>query len=238
VPLIESLRKKDFFSDEYYKNEYVFEFEDMIAVELKQLKDCLTPGGPGEQGARHLYGAKEWAKALFKQREEEGQPPLVTLDASCYGGKVSKTVPRRQWEALVERYPNKVINVKNIHLVQSLVGRSLYSAPLEWWYALYRKEDLYLFCSEELRYRTSESMSDVSDFLGLPSFDFTPVVDEGMYNVGDQSGSAEYDIATKWNATAVLDDIPISDELRKEYIDFMKPYNERLFELAGKRCDW
>jgi len=156
----------------------------------------------------------------------------------AYGGEVSKDVPRRQWQDLVERYPNKVINVQNLHTVQSLVGPSLNTLPVEWWYALYRKEDLYLFCNEDLRYRTADSMSDVSDFLGLPSFDFNDVVNAGPYNVGDHTGC---NIITTWNSTSTApssDGIPISDELRKEYMDFVKPYNERLFELAGKRCNW
>ena len=32
--------------------------------------------------------------------------------------------------------------------------------------------------------------------------------------------------------------IPLSEEVRQEYLDFVRPYNERLFTLIGKRCDW
>jgi hypothetical protein len=79
-------------------------------------------------------------------------------------------------------------------------------------------------------------MSNVSDFLGLPSFDFTNVTSAGLYNVGGHTG---YDTVTQWNNTNYAPDtIPISKELRKEYLNFVNPFNERLFQLIGKRCDW
>jgi hypothetical protein len=58
-----------------------------------------------------------------------------------------------------------------------------------------------------------------------------------MFNVGGHVG---YDTVTKWNETDSVDwsDIPISVDLRKRYMDFMYPYNERLFSLIGKRCHW
>ncbi len=246
-------------------DEYLFSFEQLIEAEMVVLKECLKKGGAGEQGAKALYGSKPWAMPLFKQREklEEQQqqqlkgnrhtppsgsdelPPLVTMDDSCYGDTVSATVPRIQWKELVESYPHKIINVKNLHLVQSIIGRSLYSLPLEWWYELYPSDDLYLVCNEDLKYRPSKTMSDVSDFLGLPAFDFDPVVTKGMYNVGGNDG---YDRVTDWEKVKTTttrtnhkksgDGIPISDELRAKYLSFVKPYNERLFELAEKRCDW
>lgn len=135
----------------------------------------------------------------------------------------------------MEEYPNKVINLPNLHVVQSLVGRSLYTLPLEWWYALYPKDDLYVLCNEDLKYRSSESMSSVTEFLGLPSFDFSEVTSAGMFNTGGNTG---YDTVTKWDESAAADDIPISSELRNEYMEFVKPFNERLFKLIGKRCNW
>ena len=87
-------------------------------------------------------------------------------------------------------------------------------------------------------------MSEVSDFLGLPSFNFDSVVNEGMYNVGGHEG---YDTITEWTdgkdevnpkSKKKYDGIPISDDLKKRYLAFVKPFNERLFELADKRCDW
>lgn len=240
-PLLEQLRNMERAnhprSDEWYMANKVFSFEDLIRAELKQLRICLAPGGPGELGAQELFGTTAWGATLMEQRRREGKTPLVTMDESCYGRRVSKNVPRIQWQNLVEEYPKKIINVPNLHLVQSLIGRSLYVLPLEWWYALYPMRDLYIVCNEDLRYRTNDAMSDVSDFLGLPRFNYTNVTSTGLYNVGGHRG---YDTVTEWNETNdyAYDDIPISKELRKEYLDFVEPFNERLFQLTGKRCDW
>jgi hypothetical protein len=239
-PLLDNLRKNERaiqnHSDELYIQNKIFSFEELIRAELKLLKVCLQPGGAGEMGAQSLYGTIEWAATVMEQRRQHGKPPLVTIDESCYGGRVSRSVPRRQWKHLVEIHPKKIIDVPNLHLVQSLIGRSLYALPLEWWYGLYSERDLYLVCSEDLRFRPNEVMSNVSDFLGLPAFDFTNVTSAGLYNVGGHTG---YDTVTQWNHTNYTPDaIPISKELRKEYLKFVKPFNERLFQLVGKRCDW
>lgn len=250
-------------TDDQIMKRYFFSFEEMILAELKLLKECLKKGGKGELGAKRLYGNKSWAKVLFQRREDSWNetkwkqshhhsphnlPPLITLDESCYGDFVSKKVPRRQWQELVDQHPHKIINVSNLHLVQSLLGRSIYSLPLEWWYDLYPNKDLYLVCNEDLKYRTSQTMSELSEFLGLPKFDFDDVVNKGMYNVGGNEG---YDKVTTWGTQERNDDgskeeatgnndaiIPLSDGLKKEVLSFVEPYNERLFEISGKRCNW
>lgn len=245
-PLIDRLRKEDLEKNihhdtEWYMQNFVFSFEDLVSAELKVLKKCLKPGGKAEKAAEIAYGNTEWATSEFSRRKAAGEDPLVVLDeSSCYEVSTSKTVPRRQWEEIAEKNPSKIIDVDNLHVVQSIVGRSLYVLPLEWWYGLYRKEDLYLFCNEDLRHRSVESMSSVTSFLGLPSFDFTNVTSVGMYNTGGNTG---YDTVTRWdkkNVTAVVtdDQIPISEELRREYMEFVEPYNERLYRLVGKRCNW
>ncbi len=240
-PLLDRLRKEDLkkgknHSDEWYVDKFVFSFDDLIAAELKELKECLKAGGRGERATRQIYGDIEWATLEYSKRSRTGLPPFISIDETCYGKKVSNTVPRRQWKDMVEKHPDKIINVKNLHLVQSLVGRSLYSLPLEWWYALYPKEELYLFCNEDLRYNTSQSMSTLSDLLGLPTFDFTNITKKGMYNMGGNTG---YDEVTNWNSIKqVSESIQISDKLKREYLDFVEPYNDRLFDVAGKRCNW
>jgi hypothetical protein len=240
--MIETIISKNM-TDEKIIDTFFFSFNDLIQAELKLLKKCLKKGGDAESGAKHLYGHKAWAKRLFTERMEHDnktmhtKPPLMTLDESCYGGTVSSTVPRIQWKKLVELHPKKMINVQNLHLVQSMVGRSLYSLPLEWWYELYPKKDLFLVCNEDLKFQPSETMSEVSEFLGLPKFNFENVVDQGLYNVGGHEG---YDKVTDWKSVAnsIDDGIPISDEVRKKYLAFVKPYNERLFQMTGTSCNW
>ncbi len=222
-------------TDEEIKQKYLFSFEQMIRAELGVLKECLKSGGRGELNTKRIYGEKDWALPNLRLKEREGVP-LIAIDESCYG-PISETLPKHQWEELFEQYPEKVIYPDNLHVVQSIVGRSLYTLPLEWWYAMYPKGDLHVVCSEDLKYSANEVLTEVSDFLGLPAFDFTKVVAKGMYNVGENRG---YYVATNWNSALspqnAMDEIPLSKIVKEEYLSFTRPYNERLFYLIGKRC--
>ena len=249
-------------SEDYYRENHLFSFEDMLKAELKVLRECFEPGGRGELKAKERFGKMSWAIDEFQRRKEEGLPPLIDLDDHCYGDKVKHLVPRRQWADLIEANPDKIINLPNLHLVQSFIGRSLYTLPLEWWYIAYPAEDIYLVCNEEMRDNTAGMLNHLTSWLGLPEFDFSEVVAQGMFNVGGNRG---YDLATPWEEVeqeaaagenAEIEDemkqkldehdlleereenIPISDELRQELLDFVRPFNERLFQLTGQRCSW
>lgn len=222
------------------KKKKLFTFEELVSAELKVLKKCLKPGGRAETGAQEKYGSKPWFQRDHKIRKEHGLPPLRDMEAECYGHKVSSKVPRKQWEQLIDENPDKILKLPNLQLVESIVGRGLYVLPLEWWYVIFGKENIFVVCSEDLRKNTAESVSRVSDFLGLPKFDFNDVVSEGMFNVGGHKG---YDTLTNWNSTQQkshfsLDSIPISDALKQEFSEFVQPFNDRLFELTGTVCNW
>lgn len=253
TPTLESLRKgkihgiKRGQSDEFYET-YLFSFEDMMRAELQTLRECLAaPDGAAVLGARETWGSQPWAEKEYKRREELGLPPMVDLDLFCYGDKVSKKVPRKQWIELMERYPEKIIERQNLHLKQSFIGRSLYALPLEWWYAVFKSSDIYFVCTEELQDMSGEPLNRLGQFLGLSSYNFSDAVSQGAYNVGGHRG---YNEETSWtdieeekgsNTTTSLaesKEIPLSDEFREELEDFIRPYNERLFELVGRRCDW
>lgn len=219
--------------DDYYAD-YLFSFEEMIEAELTSLKECLKPGGYGEIDTREFYIKTSWAVTEFERREREGLAPMINLDQSCYG-KESKVAPRAQWDELVKKNPKKLIDLKNLHLLEAFIGRGLYSLPLDWYYALYPEKDIYLVCTEDLKRQPAATMSDLSDFLGLPPFNFTDVVYKGMYNVGTHQG---YETATKWKTGNEHTDIPISVKLKEEVLSFIKPYTERLFAMTKKKCDW
>lgn len=238
TPAIHTLMSKDkarnrIHSEQYY-HQFLFSFEQLIEAELDNLEDCLKTSGRGESSTELMFNSLEEYSHEFKRRKGENLPPLIAIDDVCYGDDE----PRQQFQDLVKKYPEKILEkVPNMHLVQSLIGRSIYVLPLEFWYAIYPHDLLYVVCNEDLRRKPAESLSGVSDFLGLPPFDFSEVVEQGLFNVG---GNIGYDTVTKWNETETVDlnDIPISIHLRKRYLDFMHSYNERLFRLIGKRCDW
>lgn len=234
--------------DDYYAQHHLFSFEEMLRAELTVLQECFAPDGPGQVQTEERYGKKSWAKQEFKRRKDNGLAPLIDLDETCYGGRVSKDVPRKQWADLLAANPEKFVDLPHLFLSQALLGRSLYVFPLEWWYMTYPKEDIYFICTEEMRDMSGEPINQLSQFLGLPNFNFSTVVGEGMYNVGGHKG---YDKEVTWkqaeeeqsngdgdNEESSGGEIPLSDDFRKELNDFIQPYNERLFELIGRRCNW
>jgi len=233
-------------SDEYYE-QHLFSFEEMLRAELAVLKECFAPGGPGQVETERMYGTKSWAKDEFQRRKENKLPPLIDLDETCYGNRVSKDVPRKQWADLLAAHPEKFVDLPHLFLSQALLGRSLYVFPLEWWYITFPKEEIYFICTEEMRDMTGEPINELTQFLGLPSYNFSSVVGEGMYNVGGHKG---YDKEVTWDEVEKeteeeftgehlsSGEIPLSDAFREELSEFIRPYNERLFDLIGRRCNW
>jgi len=110
-------------------------------------------------------------------------------------------------------------------------------------------------CTEHMSTNAEVTMENVTQFLGLPNFDFSNVTGAGRYNVGSHRG---YDTVTPGEDSNVDDDdseeegrrmnldysqteselASISDDLMLELLDFYRPYNERLFKLIGKACPW
>lgn len=245
--------------------QFVFSFEEMIRAELNVLRQCLDPEhGAAIVQARETWGSQRWAAPEYIRRSEEGLGPMADLDGFCYGDDVNSTVPRLQWAELMARNPKKVMIDKDLHLVQSLLGRSIYTLPLEWWYAVFDKKDIYFMCTEELRDLSGTPLNSLGSFLGLPTFNFSIVVGEGAFNVAGHKG---YDKEVSWDeidreeaahnkestitgGDSVGEDnqqqhdeesssqIPLSAEFRQELEDFLRPYNERLYALTGKRCNW
>jgi hypothetical protein len=235
--------------NESYYEEFLFSFEDLIVAELAILRECLSiPNGTAVSGARKAWGTKAWASAEYERRSSLGLDPLVDIDGFCYGGQISRRFIRKQWVSLFQKYPKKIIPNKNLQLTQAMIGRGLYTFPLEWWYAVFNSKDIHFLCTEELRDLTGEPLNKLGQFLGLPSFNFSDTVNRGAYNVGGHHG---YDNEVSWNEleeehstneTDVHDimkeDIPLSPEILLELQNFVRPYNERLFKLVGRRCDW
>jgi hypothetical protein len=262
---------------DYYKS-FLFTFEELMRAELEQLKKCLDPiHGFGANATRSLWGKRKWTQPELDRRmstpyEKTGElQPLMDLDGVCYGERVNRTVLLEQWAELQMKQPHKVMLESNIHLKQSLIGRSLYVFPLEWWYLMYKPEAIYFLCTEELSDLSGRPLNEMaSNHLGLPWFNFSSVVAEGAFNVGDNRG---YDQATSWeqvaeaekedvrqqqdgNAATIMGDedgiqngsnngivtegaeIPLSAELLQDLQEFIRPINERLYELVGRRCNW
>mmetsp|Transcript_22986 Transcript_22986/g.47349 ORF Transcript_22986/g.47349 Transcript_22986/m.47349 type:complete len:767 (+) Transcript_22986:65-2365(+) len=253
-------------SDEFYLKHHLFTFEELAYSELKVLKSCLEPGGEGEKWTYRKYGKKSsmFFHQSFETRKKSSQlSPLIHLDGACYNATKSKPVPRAQWVDLAKENPKKVLLLPNLQLTQSIIGRGLYALPLEWWYEVFsssspkklNEDRIFVVCTEHMSTNAEVTMENVTQFLGLPNFDFSNVTGAGRYNVGSHRG---YDTVTPGEDSNVDDDdseeegrrmnldysqteselASISDDLMLELLDFYRPYNERLFKLIGKACPW
>jgi hypothetical protein len=224
--------------DSFYE-QYLYTFEEMVVAELKVLNECLsTTNGSAIIGAKMRWGDQSWIKHEFTRRTTLGLPPLAALDEFCYGDILNANVPKKQWIDLNEKYPEKVIDATNVHLKQSIVGRGLYTLPLEWWYGAFRtNKELFFVCTEELSDRSGKGLNQLGDFLGLPvnQYNFSESIAGGAYNV---AGFRGYDQEVPLDMLENKSEIPLSKNVRKMLDEFVKPYNERLFDLVGRRCDW
>lgn len=90
-------------------------------------------------------------------------------------------------------------------------------------------------CTEELSDLSGEPMNELGLFLGLPSHNFSTAVREGPYNVGGHRG---YDKEISWDEVDINKHGNLSADLKRELVEFIGPYNERLFNLTGRRCSW
>ena len=227
VPTLESLRTRGHprnasvhprqANDDYY-TPYLFTLAEMVRAELTQLRKCLHT----DWGAQRTYDKWKtydtYHAALLLQRRNTTNtttavpPPLIDVDGICYGGTISRTIYREQWSELQAQHPQKVLLNRNLHLTQALIGRSLYTFPLEWWYlnfptptttdggsggvaAIHPNPRITFVCTEDLS--KPATLNEVAGRLGLPPYDgFATVVDAGAYNVGGHRG---YDTPTRWD---------------------------------------
>ena len=243
---------------EQFYQDYLYTFEELALAELATLKECLQPGGRGETYSYNHYGKyNRFFHGTFESRANSSKTPMIDLDGACYEDTKSQLVPRVQWNELATRIPDKILDLPNLQLTQSIIGRGVYIYPLEYWYEVFAsasvhgEEWIHTVCTEEMGDNPVDTMDDVSSFLGLPEFDFRNTTSVGRYNVGGHRG---YDTVTTADEESDEHDEPlspapesnsspigltsISDEVMTELMEFYRPYNERLFALIGKRCTW
>jgi hypothetical protein len=199
IKLLQRGRRSDIPShhpDDFY-TPYLFSLEDFVRTELKQLRACLYGFGSTVTYDKWQYQSpfRTFVKDRFVANNTNATipPPLIDLEEFCYGRQVNDTVYRPHWAELQMNNPNKVIFNFDLHLKQALIGRSLYTFPLEWWYLVYPPNDIYFVCTEELS--DPDTLNDLALHLGLPSYNFSSAVALGAYNVAGHKG---YDSATSW----------------------------------------
>ena len=234
LPGLRKRHSRENMTDDEIAEKYLFSFEDMMKAELHVLKECFR--------LKNAEVSFRWANSEKKRRKEEGLPPMLDIIGKCYpeaeNARARSRSSNSQWKALVEKYPYKQISLPNVHLYEAFIGRGLYALQVEWWYATFPSEDITMVCTEDLKNEPLATMDTLSAFLGLPEFNFTDVISQGIYNAKGHQG---YDRPSTWEETTqehANETIPLSSEFRTELQEFLDEQNERLFTLVGRRCPW
>ncbi|RCJ32534.1 hypothetical protein A6769_27770 [Nostoc punctiforme NIES-2108] len=112
---------------------------------------------------------------------------------------------------LLENYQQYIINCV---LLPDLLG-SLYIYYLKEWMTIFPREQFLILKSEDLFENPSATMKEVYSFLNLPDYQMRkyPNQNPGSYP-------------------------PISDNLRRQLVEFFCPYNQQLEEYLGMKLNW
>jgi len=95
------------------------------------------------------------------------------------------------------------------------LARGFYAKQLELWFKKFPRENILLISSEDLATQTDTTMNQIFEFLDVP-----------QQKIND---------LTKQNKIKYP---KIKDSTRESLNTFFKPYNEKLFEMIGKRFSW
>lgn len=140
--------------------------------------------------------------------EEKAQPMIDFLNEDSY----------RSFDRSIKEEIEAIENGFFIYN-PSFVRRGIYHEQIENFWKYFNKDQLLLIESSELRSEKKRVLTELSDFLQIPPFDFSRIDlrDQHKSNYGSNV---------------------IDDESRQLLKNFYEPYNEKLYELIGKRYDW
>ena len=95
------------------------------------------------------------------------------------------------------------------------LAKGFYAEQLRFWFEKFPKKNILLISSEDLSTDTNRIISEIFEFLEVPKQEISDL--------------------TKQNKIKYP---KMRDSTREILIDFFKPYNEKLFDMIGKRFDW
>ena len=102
------------------------------------------------------------------------------------------------------------------HKYYSYIQRGVYVNQLERWFQYFPKESLQVIASEQFYQKPDQVYQEVTEFLGLEPL---KNMDFKVHNAGG-------------------DYTRMDKGLRSRLIDYYKPFNERLYQLLGRRFEW
>ena len=231
-------------------NAHALPFTDIVRAEIRFLQRCITDFEARAHGPDALI---DFSRDCFRNgKDAYFQMSLTeeTRHVAPPGGIAARSAAR-----------HPALPRANEHLWRQMVARSTYAPYLEHWYRQFPASAIRVVCLEaDLDVqsaagntageaalerggrRVAAAVGEIAHFLGLAPFDFTSTVAKGRYNAGGHK--AHYEHATKWTlngqstaeAAAFPSAAAIPAEGRRLIGEFTRPFNDRLFELSGRRC--
>jgi hypothetical protein len=211
--------------------------EHFVAVEMGILRGCLARQGyDARVGSGPNADVRYAVDFVACYDAPHNSPKQQVRDVrAAVGASDGKDAARRV------SFPNT-----NPHLYRQFLGRGAYSLMLEHWFGAFDRDAIAILCTDDITAQGGGSlpgtvgpaatMRRVALFLGLDgSFDFEATVAKGKFNAAGLRG---YDQVTPWGEAVKDGKDPMPLALAAALQAFYRPFNERAFELAGRRCPW
>lgn len=112
-----------------------------------------------------------------------------------------------------------LVEGKNVELFAHgkyhLLRKSMYYQQLVPWLQLFPRDQILILSAEDYDKKTQDTYNEIFDFVGVERYEVkrSERVNKGKYS-------------------------KMNDETRRVLLDYFKPYNEKFFQLIGKRFDW
>lgn len=113
----------------------------------------------------------------------------------------------------------ELINKKIFRYAPSFVRQGIYYEPLKRYLKYFEKSQLLVLESKELKSEKKETLTKITKFLKILPFDFSDI-QLNDYHKSDYKGDS------------------ISNEMIIKLKNFYQPYNEKFFDIIGKRYNW
>jgi hypothetical protein len=121
------------------------------------------------------------------------------------------------YECIIEEI--ELINKDIFRYFPSFVRRGIYYEQIKNYMKYFDKKQILIIESSDLRNKKEEVLNNVTDFLEISSFDFSNINLKEIHK-SNYKGSK------------------IDEKSEKILKEFYKPYNEKLFEIIGKKYKW
>lgn len=167
---------------------------------------------PGVRLIAILRNPVDRAYSQFQQTRNLGREPLETFEEAieCEPERVYPELTRLKHEPRLRSFKVEQF---------SYLTRGMYYDQLKAWTDLFPREQLLILCAEEFFANPGALMHQVQEFLRIPHFDLPTYEPRDLKSRGRNYG-------------------PMKGETRRRLIEYFRPHNHKLYELARRGFPW